>query len=42
VKLALDNLPASSHFGLANAFPLMMAQGKAISMPLNMDGAHLD
>jgi flagellar biosynthesis protein FlhF len=42
VNLALDNSPASSHFGLADAFPLMMTQGKAINMPLNMDGVHLD
>lgn len=42
VNLALDNLPASSHFGLADAFPLIMAQGKAVNMPLNMDGVHLD
>jgi flagellar biosynthesis protein FlhF len=42
VNLALENSPASSHFGLADAFPLMMAQGKAVNMPLNMDGVHLD
>jgi len=42
VNLALDNSPASSHFGLADAFPLMMAQGKAVNMPPNMDGIHLD
>ena len=42
VNLALDNSPAASHFGLTDAFPLIMAQGKAVNMPLNMDGAHLD
>jgi flagellar biosynthesis protein FlhF len=42
VNLALDNLPASPHFGLAETFPLAMTHSKAGNTPMNVDGVRFD
>jgi flagellar biosynthesis protein FlhF len=42
VDLALENSPASPHFGLAHTFPLVMAHSQAANTQWELDGAGLD
>ena len=42
VDLALENSPASPHFGLAHTFPLVMAHSQAVNTQWELDGAGLD